>query len=575
MANVPISGFTVPANTVGIGATGYSLTGSASASFVDLAGTWNTTGTPTAIKLNVTDTASNAASLLMDLQVGGVTRFNVTKAGGVNIRSIDPTLRLGYLNENQLYMDIGTFVVGSLHKLGFSSSSIGVTAANIDTILTRRGAANLRLGAADAAGSATVTITIATPGVVTWSGHGLSTGTPVIFSTTGALPTGITAGTTYYVIAVDTNTFRIATSLANALAGTAVNTSGSQSGTHTGQRGAIDQMLSVQSVVAGTTNFPGADFVISGSQGTGTGAGGSIVFQVAPAGSSGTAQNALAAALTINSARQAEFNNGSTSAPGITFSGATSTGIFETGAGVQFSSSGTNVFGVRNEVRVNGSVAFGFSSGTPSATGLDVLLNRDAANTLALRNGTNAQTFNVYNTFTASDNFERLRIFAQSGGSVIIGTQKGTAGGTARALELQTDGTTRITIAANGAVTLPSISVGSVTGSGFLQAGSTNGILWQNRSWMSSPSDGVITFYNNANTDFGRLQFGGTTSSFPALKRSTTSLQARLADDSAFTNIQGKLTTETAYTAGAPTATGYLVLYDSNGTAYKVPAEAL
>jgi hypothetical protein len=38
---------------------------------------------------------------------------------------------------------------------------------------------------------------------------------------------------------------------------------------------------------------------------------------------------------------------------------------------------------------------------------------------------------------------------------------------------------------------------------------------------------------------------------------------------------QGKLTTETAYTAGAPTATGYLVLYDSNGTAYKVPAEAL
>jgi hypothetical protein len=49
----------------------------------------------------------------------------------------------------------------------------------------------------------------------------------------------------------------------------------------------------------------------------------------------------------------------------------------------------------------------------------------------------------------------------------------------------------------------------------------------------------------------------------------------RLGDDSAFTAIQGKLTTETAYTAGAPTATGYLVVYDSNGTAYKVPAEAL
>jgi hypothetical protein len=73
----------------------------------------------------------------------------------------------------------------------------------------------------------------------------------------------------------------------------------------------------------------------------------------------------------------------------------------------------------------------------------------------------------------------------------------------------------------------------------------------------------------------GLFQIHGTTSSFPALKRSTTSLQARLADDSAFTNIQGKITTETAYTAGAPTATGYIVLYDSTGTAYKVPAEAL
>jgi hypothetical protein len=87
MANVPISAFTVPANTVGIGATGYSLTGSASASFMDLAGTWNTTGTPTLIKANVTDTASNAASLLMDLQVGGSSQFSVTKAGVVRATS--------------------------------------------------------------------------------------------------------------------------------------------------------------------------------------------------------------------------------------------------------------------------------------------------------------------------------------------------------------------------------------------------------------------------------------------------------------------------------------------------------
>ena len=39
----------------------------------------------TSIKLNVTDTASNAASKLMDLQVGGVSKFNVEKTGSLNI----------------------------------------------------------------------------------------------------------------------------------------------------------------------------------------------------------------------------------------------------------------------------------------------------------------------------------------------------------------------------------------------------------------------------------------------------------------------------------------------------------
>lgn len=44
--------------------------------------TWNAGGvTFTALEINVTDTASAAASLLMDLQVAGVSKFKVTKAG--------------------------------------------------------------------------------------------------------------------------------------------------------------------------------------------------------------------------------------------------------------------------------------------------------------------------------------------------------------------------------------------------------------------------------------------------------------------------------------------------------------
>lgn len=55
--------------------------GALSGSALSIAQTWNTTGTPTALKLDVTDTASNAASLLMDLQVGGISRFKVSKTG--------------------------------------------------------------------------------------------------------------------------------------------------------------------------------------------------------------------------------------------------------------------------------------------------------------------------------------------------------------------------------------------------------------------------------------------------------------------------------------------------------------
>ena len=73
----------------------------------------------------------------------------------------------------------------------------------------------------------TATITIASPAVVT-STVLYTDGAAIKFSTTGALPTGITAGTTYYVSSPEGLTFELLTS-----AGVVVNTSGSQSGTHT------------------------------------------------------------------------------------------------------------------------------------------------------------------------------------------------------------------------------------------------------------------------------------------------------------------------------------------------------
>jgi microcystin-dependent protein len=77
-----------------------------------------------------------------------------------------------------------------------------------------------------------VTISIAAPGVITLNAHGLATGSPIYLTTTGALPAGLSANTIYYAIVTGVNTFTLATTYANAKAGTGITTTGSQSGVH-------------------------------------------------------------------------------------------------------------------------------------------------------------------------------------------------------------------------------------------------------------------------------------------------------------------------------------------------------
>ena len=93
---------------------------------------------------------------------------------------------------------------------------------------------------------ATITMTIADPCVVTYNSHGLSNGASIIFTTTGALPTGITAGTTYYIRTIDTNTFHLYDTAAHAIDTGAttgrVVTTGTQSGVHTGAMSGVDKI---------------------------------------------------------------------------------------------------------------------------------------------------------------------------------------------------------------------------------------------------------------------------------------------------------------------------------------------
>ncbi len=77
--------------------------------------------------------------------------------------------------------------------------------------------------------SKTFTVTIAAPAVFTMTAHGFTGGERIRLSTTGALPAGLNTTTDYYVIYVSANTFQVTSTLF----GTAITTTGTQSGTHT------------------------------------------------------------------------------------------------------------------------------------------------------------------------------------------------------------------------------------------------------------------------------------------------------------------------------------------------------
>lgn len=78
--------------------------------------------------------------------------------------------------------------------------------------------------------SSAATVTIASPGVFTWTAHGFALNHPVLLTTTGVLSTGLAIDTVYFVKTIPTaDTF----TLSATPGGSVINTTGSQSGIHT------------------------------------------------------------------------------------------------------------------------------------------------------------------------------------------------------------------------------------------------------------------------------------------------------------------------------------------------------
>jgi hypothetical protein len=282
----------------------------------------------------------------------------------------------------------------------------------------------------------------------------------------------------------------------------------------------------------------------------------------------------------IASSTNFRADNGTGLLPSYSFASQANTGIYRAAVNdVSIASNGARVAAFSGAdlylLGASPTIRLGASS--------DTIIAYDAADALALRRTTNAQTFRVYNTFTDASNYERAAVKWSSNtlvfGSEILGT------GTARNVYLQAAGAAQVRLSTNsndrwvvdssgnfitgstgdnsydigasGATRPRTIYVGTdvvvagTTGGGSATYAQSTGFLgWTSRSRIRSASDGVISLLNNAETDFTRLQFGGTTSSFPAIKRTATALNFRLADDSADAGI----------TAGTILATGSTTL---------------
>lgn len=101
----------------------------------------------------------------------------------------------------------------------------------------------------------------------------------------------------------------------------------------------------------------------------------------------------------------------------------------------------------------------------------------------------------------------------------------------------------------------------SFTGSGYFSIVSEQRInfgIAPNRTILAPIGDGVFRITNGAETDFGRLQFGGITNAFPALKRNGAALEVRLADDSGFADLSAKILnlSSTAFIGGNSNVSG-------------------
>jgi hypothetical protein len=139
------------------------------------------------------------------------------------------------------------------------------------------------------------------------------------------------------------------------------------------------------------------------------------------------------------------------------------------------------------------------------------------------------QVFRVYNTNLSGAPEWGGFDWQTTANTLRIGTDK-SGTGASQPIDFVVGGVVRMSIAATGLISTSAALIVNNT----VVCGAASNFEWNGRSTLSSSADGLIKIANYLGTDFGRLQLGGTTSAFPAIKRNGTGIHIVLANDSGF-----------------------------------------
>lgn len=236
--------------------------------------------TDTLVGRATTDTLTNKTATALNITGGsflnllarGAVRFNDSSTNYIgmlapaSVTTYSITLPGAVPSAGQTLVDAGAGN-GVLAWASPASSTLTATAVDIGNPSNTRTSTRTDLlgDISGATNSQSYTVTNATPGVFTVTGHGLQTGDKVYVTVT---QNGFTANTTYWIRRIDANTFNLASSLANAVAATVLASSGSTAGTilsgglvlSSGVKGVIDASSAtagyVGQVIKSTVSVP-------------------------------------------------------------------------------------------------------------------------------------------------------------------------------------------------------------------------------------------------------------------------------------------------------------------------------